>query len=509
MSDGLVMRSSLLLAFVLALAACSAPPRAPDAAALASYKQSWGDLELSQAHGWTEEGYHREVTLIRSPLFATLSIAQQRDRLREASVFALKYRDFCTGHELARRASEMTEANSVDWGIRAQTAYLCGDRLDAMRAMTATARRSLVHPVSINALLLDMIARYPLHSPVEREAHFELLESLYQAQWTRYAVPEYELWGELAADLFEKGQVNRALEIARQVNSPRFVLWMRVDKRFDSLVSQDPEAFDIDRAAARAMNAWTDATNRYPRQLHPIVELTAVLLDVGRNEDALKISGTVLLRVPDAQGFKRVFDDDETDMNWILDEHSRALRGLQRWKEAEWELRAAADREEHNGRNVTEIINLAGFEAELGRADEALKTIADLPEDAVEMSPFGRMQFYGVRLAAAAEMRDAALEKRCLTYMEAHQIDAPSTYQASLVRAGRSDEAAKLLIRRLNDPHTRHEALMDVQRYSNRPMPPEEQRLHERWREIVQRSDVQKAVASVGRIVDVALPGGL
>ena len=63
-----------------------------------------------------------------------------------------------------------------------------------------------------------------------------------------------------------------------------------------------------------------------------------------------------------------------------------------------------------------------------------------------------------------------------------------------------------MLIERLTDPDARRWALLEVQHYHNRPGTPEAHRMSQQWQEIVQRKDVQKAIARVGRVLDVALP---
>jgi len=500
--------SAAVCALVLALSACTTLGKAPDATAVASYERSWAELELSEAQRSTKEGYHHQVSLIHSALFRTLPTTEQHDRLLAAARLAYVYHDDSTGYEFARRSSEMPGADVLDWALRVATAYKLGDHLDAMRALTRVARRWPIELRRFYPPAVREMAQYRPKSPAENEARIDLLQALYSAYWVdEDGVPPYGLWGELAAELFEKGRVDQALAIARQVDSPRFVLWMRVDKRFDALVKKDPDAFDIDRAGAQEVAVWIDAANRYPRRLDPIVKLTNALLDVGRYEDVLKITGGVLARVRDAADFKRVFNDDETGLNWILDNHAAALAAQQDWKDAEWDRRAAADRLEHGRRNVSNVINLAAFEVNLGRWEETLKVLAELPEGPARLSPYGQMLAYDVRLEAAAEEGDAALEARCLTYMQMHQEDALAIYEDALVEADRTDEAAKLLIRRLKDPQTRREALLEAQHYRNPPGPPEMQRERKRWREIVERKDVQKALARVGRVLDVALPG--
>jgi tetratricopeptide (TPR) repeat protein len=236
------------------------------------------------------------------------------------------------------------------------------------------------------------------------------------------------------------------------------------------------------------------------------VEYTYALLDAGDYEKLLEITQQVLDRVHDSSLLQKLYDDDPTGINWILDNHARALVALGKWTQAEWDYRSAADRLEHGHRNVSNVINLASFEADLGRGDEALKVLNDFPGDGPDLGPYGRMQWYAVQLAAAVAQSDEVLVEQSLKYLAAHQEDAPSTYQAALLRAGRTEEAAQLMIRRLAASSWRPAALRDLQIYRDPPALPQAQREADGWRALRKRNDVRAAVERVGRIMEVPLP---
>jgi hypothetical protein len=287
------------------------------------------------------------------------------------------------------------------------------------------------------------------------------------------------------------------------------MVMLRADKRFDALVNQAPARFDIAAAGERQLGHWKAAVERFPRKLDPIVQLTYALLDVGQYDAVYQITSDILASV-DNDSFHRFFDDDETALNWILDNHARALEAQKHWKEAEWELRSAADRLERGRRNVSNIINLAAFEERLGRDDEALRVLAELPVEDPQVGPYGRMLWHDVRLAAALATGDAALANASLAYMAAHPADALSTYQFALLRVNRVDEAAALLIQRLDDPVSRDYALSEIQQYRDPPPPiPSDVVMRDRLRQLTQRPDVRQSIDRVGRILDVPLPSPL
>lgn len=169
-------------------------------------------------------------------------------------------------------------------------------------------------------------------------------------------------------------------------------------------------------------------------------------------------------------------------------------------------MRSAAARREHGRPNVGNVINLAQLEADLGHGEEALRVLAELPADGTGMTAYGRMQWHEALLSAAVAKGDSALAARSLEYLHQHQADHLGVYETALVRMKQLDEAATLLIRRLQNPETRRAALLDVQRYRDPPASPATRPLRERWRQVVERPDVREAIAAVGRVLEVPLP---
>jgi hypothetical protein len=166
-------------------------------------------------------------------------------------------------------------------------------------------------------------------------------------------------------------------------------------------------------------------------------------------------------------------------------------------------LRVAAQAQEDGSRNVSNVINLAWFYAEAGRSEEALATLQEVGRD---MSPYGFMQMHGARHAAALQSGDAAIAGESLAYIEKHRDDSLDTWQWALVREDRLDEAASLLIERLQDPVMRGDALYDLQDFADPPPAPQRALWNERWEQIKSRADVREAVVAVGRIESFRIP---
>jgi tetratricopeptide (TPR) repeat protein len=281
---------------------------------------------------------------------------------------------------------------------------------------------------------------------------------------------------------------------------------MRVDKRFDRLVRANPERFDVDALAQEQVRDWQAATQRFPRRLYDAYDLMTAYQVKGDYAEALRLADDALARMAAAKSPDDLYDDVSTALNWVYDARARALRGLGNWEEAEIDLQNAMKEKERGGRNVSNTINLASFQAEFNRPDEAIAVLGPLTEPNSPLSPMGRMVVTAIVHTAALSKGDPRRTKEALDYLREHEADAPWVLQDELVRAGRVDEAAAQLIRLLRRQESRSRALGYVQEYREVPMSPGEQQIARGRRQIVQRSDVRAAVLAVGHIERFSIP---
>jgi hypothetical protein len=177
---------------------------------------------------------------------------------------------------------------------------------------------------------------------------------------------------------------------------------------------------------------------------------------------------------------------------------------LGRWDDAVIQMKAASRLKEGGSANVSQVINLGELYNRLERPADAR---ADLKEVGT-MSSFGEMERADAELSAALQLGDSAESTRLLDYMREHQDEAIASYEDALIMANRLDDAAKLLISRLEDPEKRIPALMAVQHYDESGPPaslPRARELTRRWTEVTSRADVRSAIAKVGIIGTYAL----
>jgi beta-barrel assembly-enhancing protease len=484
----------------------ASPDTSPPVADIDVYRYALASAFKQVSGGELDEAYPALLGVIRSPVFDHLEPNQRHAALLLAGLVAIDLDKVAEGHALLVRSCAMPQADGDDWFGRLDAAHRLDMREDAIESLTQLGRRWPEKLPEVNFQAVWEIVRHARHVPAKEPVLHALLNSLYEAKWTLAGgVEPSSIWRDLAALELDRNQVARAREIVRRVQSPHIVVSMRIDRRFDPLREAESRYFDVDAAVTNELAMMRSIVQRSPRSLDAVVQLTYSMLDAGRYGETLETTAEVMRRVDGAPAKQAPYDDMDK-MIWILDNRARALAATQRWSEAEAMVRAAADRKEDGRRNVSNVINLAWFYAEAGRSDEALAALLDLGQD---MSAYGLMQMHGARYAAALQKGDVAISNESLAYLAEHRNDALDTWQWTLVRANRLDEAAALLIERLRDPVLRGQALDDLQDYADPPPAAERAIWNARWTQIRNRADVRRAVDAVGRIERFSIPRAL
>lgn len=437
---------------------------------------------------------------IESPSFDQLPESERYKALRQAADIASDLGENGRARRLLARAGAFPQATYEDWHQRLAAAYAVKDYADSARCVVTIATRWPQTLELIRAQAIHQIA-YRLKGEASANAlHFELLDSLFSAEWLSDGTQPSGLWVDLAALLLERGNTERAVSVAALIDSARSVLALRIDRRFDSITRAVPQRFDVAAVARAEVAAARVKALESASLLEPRVRLQALLLGELQFDQALTIADDVIATVGQGDGAK-AYEDFADEYAWILDQRSIALQRLGRWDEAVLQLRRAARRPEQGELNVSQALNLGLLYAELGRSAEALDAVTDLGA----LNAYGRMQLERVRLMAAVQLGDHAAMEARLDYLRQHRADAMSTYQTVLLDAGRADEAAAFLVERLRSDLWRSEALLDMQTYAAVVQP---QWVRDRtllWRRVIARADVQQELAEVGRIEDVPL----
>lgn len=429
---------------------------------------------------------------IESSDFATTPAAQQRAALILVGAIAIDRRDGARALTFFKRASDVEGADGDVWTFRLEAAQLARDHAEAATAVTTLAQR---WPKALASVDSRSIAQAVRQAPDAGPTRYKLLKALFDAKYTTEGFPPSGWWRDLALLQLERGEPAEAKETLARVTDPYVAVSILADKRFEPVRASTQGQWDVSEMARQQIDAAREIVRQQPDKLQPMIELTYFLIYSERFDEALKLCDEIIARVNGGSGAK-VFSDYAGKYVWVLDNRSRALEGLGRFDEALAQEVAASHLPELGDDNVSQIINLAGFYNERARPKEAREVLAAL--DPAKTSGYGRTQVAAELLSSAEQLGDAAEMNRQLQYLRDHRDDSLKTLEHALVRAGREDEAAQLLISRLENLSERVPALMDVQQYQDVPLPPKADEFYKLWRKMLGRSDVQAAIAKVG-----------
>jgi beta-barrel assembly-enhancing protease len=434
---------------------------------------------------------------IESPVFDDLPVERRHALLTSTSGVALQLADNKLAQSYSKRACALPNATAADWDARLYASFGLGDMTDAAEALTHIANQTPKGLTDIKDSTIFRILGELKKSPTPVSKSYDLIAALFGAHWKIDGLfePSSE-WRDYALALVARGRVNEAKSVIIRIRQPSVLISMRVDKRFDPLVKSNPRLFNIDKAVETNIADLRDIMSQSPRDLQSVIELTYALLKARRYDEVLTLTDVVVQKANDRNSASSAYDDVNDYLIWILNNRAIALGGVGRRDEELELLIRAARRPEHGELNVSQAINLGQFYCELGRPKDALFAILDVRNT----SPYGQLQVETVHLCAALQVGDKDATALALSYLKEHQADSFKTYQSALVSVEDFDGAAALLIRRLNDPSTRADALTEVQNYVDPADLSLPVKSRERFRAVVNRNDVQQSINKVGRI---------
>lgn len=420
-----------------------------------------------------------------------------------ASLIAWETNQNDKAHGLAVRATRFPEADNTAWMVRFSSAFTIKNYGDAAHSLTMFAQR---WPAKLGDVVPGAVMQlhYQLKLAHEDETDRLMLDELFDAGWKTKGVEPSNLWRDLALQHLQRGEVARATKVALRVTSGQVALSIRVDKRFDAITLAHPGAFDVERLIAAEITAAKAQIAAHPDQLEPITDLQELLLITSQYPKVLSISDDAVERAEKREGAK-AYTDFSDRYNWILDSRSRAFKRQGQWDKAIATEVLAARIPEQGGINVSQSINLGELYAELDQPDNAATAIIQLGD----LSPIGQMQLEGVKLRIAVDRHDEPAASAAMAYLRAHRAEEPDTLQDALLLRGELDEAAALLIERLENPEWRTDALVDMQHYADVARTPMEKTIHDRWNTVTARPDVQAVLQKVGRVEKFAIAPGL
>jgi tetratricopeptide (TPR) repeat protein/transglutaminase-like putative cysteine protease len=478
-----------------------AAPAANEASIAEAQKQLATAAQLVQAESW-EKADAAFTALLASGRLTELDETKQHAAVFLAALTAMSVGDTARGQDLIKRSTAMASAELVDWQTRLQAAQSLKDWQDAAHSLTTIAQK---WPDAVSELESRQLFLTVSKVPHPGDDRYELLKALFEAKFTRPGVDPSGWWRDLALMQIEKGDLSGARESLSALTDPYAMIGVLADSRFRQVRDSLAQRLDVGEAMRRRIESDYVGVKDNPSKLEAVNTLAGDLLAAVRGEEALKVAESAIAKASTPEG-RNSFKDYDEQYVWTLDTRAHALFALGRWDDAIAQLKAASGMKEDGALNVSQVINLGELYDRLQRPDDARGAIKDLKPGS--MSPFGEMQRADAALSAALQLGDDAESTRLLDYMREHQEDAVGSYEDALIMANRLDDAAELLIARLQDPEKRIYALMAVQHYDvSGPAGslPRGRELMRRWTEVTGRDDVRAAVAKVGTVSTYAL----
>ena len=448
------------------------------------------------------------AAVIGSPAFSQLTSSERHSAYLVAGLADLQTGESAAAQPLLKSASVMPEALSIDWQGRLMAAADNDDVGDAVFSLTSLARR---FPTSVNQVEDGVVLRVADQAgslPQGATWRFDLLSALYDAHWS----PSDPLtdasgaWRDLARGLLAAGDGPRAAAVAGRVVDPAVIAEMKAEKVFDPITRADPDHFNPQAAATRRIQVLRAEAEAAPDRLAAQNAVANALTAAGRDDEALRTLDRAMARGAPADGGASSFTDVKDQLAWTRYLRAYALAHLDRHDEAIDQMLRLTRSPDHVLLGPLDSIGLARMYALVGRATDALDVLAQVPPG--DVSGFDRVQLELTRAVASAQLKDPPGAGRALAQARPYAPDAPGAFASLLLVQGDLDGAAALYVRRLADPMTRPDALLELQDWRIPPgNTPIEREVERRLKQLRARPDVQAAVTAVGRIGSYDLNG--
>ncbi|MES1201370.1 MAG: hypothetical protein ABUS57_07950 [Pseudomonadota bacterium] len=494
---------ALILAVVLALSAgvAHADSVRPNAA-----QQEDARPIIAQAYAQAQSGDTAGIIATLSPLVHSAAFPQLSDEQRFVAEVLLggALSDNNRGAEalpLLQQATDFSGADGDVWTMRLWAGYAANDFPDVATCIETLGQRfpDKLNEISLKGMSFIMMG---VQDAPNHDALALRVLSVTHDHW-RPADPfvRHFQYSQLTRLLLDAGQIQRARQVAAEIDAPGSLVFMMIDRRFDPVLPNRLDAAGLRALYERDLARELALTVSNPDLLEGVNNVIDTLIELNRADEALRLADAAIARATGGDP-KTHYTDQDDNLNWTYNHRARALRLLGRYDDAIAAMRAGAERGEDGGVNVSQQINLGEFLIAAGHNDEAAQAMNAVSD--TNVSKYGWMNAQFVRACARHRAGQEAEAQAALTAMRARAEDARVVMIAGEMCFGNLDEAARFLIERLNDPKERTSALVDAQRYitaSNRSAFDRED--DERWSALVARPDVQAAIAQYGRILDL------
>lgn len=299
--------------------------------------------------------------------------------------------------------------------------------------------------------------------------------------------------------LGDRGRTADAARAVAQADDPRVLMYVAADRRFEKAWTAPGQTNWIGLEEAVLARARADLAAS-PEKLAPVRQILSCLRALGRYDEAIQIGQAYRARLQDGEAF----DDAEEQGDWVLVHLANSLLDTGDFKEGEAVFNEAIGPDD-GGRSTDARMNWAGRLLDLARPADALKVLAGIDLD--YMTPYGKAWISAQKTCAQNDI-DPKAAAPLLDALRKDRATNPGALSEALICTNHLDEAAALLIWRLQTPEHRGGALDPF--WAARPPPvitPWLAEFNRRRLALQARPDVQAALARVGRPVTTPLGG--
>lgn len=300
--------------------------------------------------------------------------------------------------------------------------------------------------------------------------------------------------------LGDHGRTAEAAKAVAQADDPRVLMYIAADRRFEP-VWDTPDRFSWTALEEARLARARVRMEETPEKLAPLHDVLSSLRALGRYDEAIQIGQAFRARLQDGEAF----DDREDQGDRLLVDLADSLLDTGEVQEAEAVFTQAVGPDDASERSTDARMSWAGRLLDLARPRDVLKVLAGIDLDYV--TPYGESWIDAQKTCAWNDIDPKAAEP-LLESLRKRRDDNPGALSEALICMNRLDEAAALLIWRLQSPEHRAGALDPF--WNAKPPPvvtPWLAEFNRRRLSLQTRPDVQAALAKVGRPVTTPLGG--
>jgi hypothetical protein len=483
------------LAFMLPLAATRAAPTAPPATALSAPMAR--EDRLAQAAGLIDANKTVEALSLLDGLLAEADLPADRGQIEGLRSFALARQGKVAEARKAIEFAADTALNPTLLLLR-QLFVLRAISGDAPAAGQALQLIAVSNPKWLAELPSELVSQV-LVSITDADQKFDLAFTLVSADYgprdeTLAAGDGLKLL--VITGLATRDRLDEALPIIEKLINPVSLVRLAIDRRYQSLWPALEKRLGpgADLADAVYLKASKAALDKAPDDVIARLGHAQALNIASQEKDALALADTAQT----AEAMAKLPDNGL----WLVNLSAQLLADLGQVDAGLARFMAAATLDASGRPSLTGLlINHALLADQVGRADAALAA-ADVAERKMgeDMNDFGQLYLAGVRACARHRQGNAAAATAALAPLLAAPERNDDAYFQAMLCVGRADDAARAIIKRLDDPARRSEALFELQPFlilDHAALPGRRSRAD--LRALKARPDVKAAFAKWGR----------